>query len=164
MRNTTVRFPTSRSLWFYRTNSRYIPFSTHDLIDLSANHRIDSFQQFAVPFDTYFLNTLVFVVEKATNKFVLITRLRLVNSFTSPVDMKTKSNYTYNSGTGTTTVGAKSRSLQVIVECSVIMRALAMCMLLAKWPLAPVTVILTVPAIRVFCVGSPRSGIYIDGS
>jgi len=81
---------------------------------------MDLFQQFRAPFDTYFLSALVFVVEKATNKSVPITRFAvgdpLNNFITSSVDMETKDNYTYDSGTGATTVLARSKS-QWDVRC-----------------------------------------------
>ena len=146
-----------------------------DLIGFSMDHRIDLFQQFLAPFDTYFLSALVFVVEKSTNKSAPITRFAVgdpPNNFVaSSVDTETKSNYTYDSETGTTTVEVESRVLEATVKRSILARAFTMCMFLVNWalttgsvyitlivairrervndavPLIPRTVVLAVPAI-----------------
>jgi hypothetical protein len=165
-----------------------------DLIGFNMDHRIDLFQQYTAPFDTYFLSALVFVVEKTTNKSVPITGLAvgdpLNNFITSSVDTETKSNYTYDSGTGPTTVVVESRVLKATVERSMLAKAFTMCMLTVNWaltagsvyitlvvankrvthrvtdavPLVPVTVILTIPAIRALYVGSPPFGIFLGRS
>jgi hypothetical protein len=114
-----------------------------------------------------------------------------LNDFvTSSVDTETTSNYTYDSGTGPTTVVVESRVLKATVERSMLAKAFTMCMLTVNWaltagsvyitlvvankrvtqrvtdavPLVPVTVILTIPAIRALYVGSPPFGIFLGRS
>ena len=150
------------------------------------------FQQFIAPFNTYSLSALVFVVEKTTNKSVAITRSAvggpLNNFITSSVDVETKSNYTYDFGTRSTTVAVESRALEATVGRSTLAQAFTICMLTVNWaltagsvyitfivtikreretdavPLVPVTVTLTIPAIRTLYVSSPPIGIYIGRS
>lgn len=88
-----------------------------ELIGFSMDHRIDSFQELAVPFDTYFISALVFVVEKATNKSLPITKFAVAdpqnNFVTSSVEMETRNNFTYDSGSGVITVEVESRALRL---------------------------------------------------
>lgn len=99
--------------------------------------------------------------------------------------METKNNYTYDPETGATTVVVDSRALKVTMGRSMLAQAFKICMLTVNWaltpgsvyitlivankreretdavPLVPVTMILTIPAIRALYVGSPPFGIYI---
>ena len=138
------------------------------------------------------MRQVAIIGHSSTNKSVPITRFAVgdpVDNFiTSSVDMETKSNYTYDSGTGATTVVVESRALEVRVRRSMLAQAFMLCMLLVNWALTagsiyitytvvnkrgsmtdaillvPVTVILTIPVIRALYVGSPPFGIYIGRS
>ena len=100
----------------------------------------------------------------------------------------TKSRFTYDSGAGPTTVEVDSRTSRIKAERSRLAKAFTICMLVVNTALAigstyitllvvsrggenegsadgicllPVTIILTVPAIRSLYVGAPPFGIYI---
>ena len=146
-------------------------------------------QQMAAPFDDYVLNAFVFVIDKATNKSVHITWFAaadpLNNFVTFSRDAETTNKFTYETGNGTVTVDVESRALVVTISRSVLARSFTMCMLLVNWALTvgtvyvtlvmlvrrekmsdavlslPITVVLTIPAIRALFVGSPPFGILL---
>jgi len=146
-------------------------------------------QQLTAPFDDYILNAFVFVIDKATNESVHITRFAaadpLNNFVTFSRDTETTNKFTYETGNGTVTVDVESRALLVTISRSVLARSFTMCMLLVNWALTvgtvyitlvllirrekmseavlalPITVVLTIPAIRNLFVGSPPFGILL---
>jgi len=145
-----------------------------------------------VPFDFYFLNAFVFVIEKATNRSVSIitfaTGEGAENFVVSSSMMQTKNNYTYDPGTGPTTVEVESGVVFITVKRSRLAQVFTVCLLLVNTALTicssyitllvflrtdgmhdgvfllPVTIVLTIPALRGLFVGSPPFGIYIGGS
>ena len=155
----------------------------------NVEHDIDGWDKDRVPFDTYYLTVLAFVIEKATNKSVPIITFSAgegPNGFlVSSSEEQVKSNYTYDSGTGSTTVEVESHVVQIDVGRSKLARAFTMCLLLVDSGLAvgstyvmllvffkrdgldstvlllPVTIVLTIPALRGLYPGSPPFGIYI---
>ena len=157
-----------------------------------VDHSIDYPDPFMFPFDTYSLNALAFAVEKATNKSVPIikfaTGYRNGDFFVSSSDTQTKSNYTHDSGAGPTTVEVDSNTIRMVAKRSKLARAFTVCLLLINSTLAfgaiyvtlavvlahetvdsgvlllPVTIILTIPALRSLYVGSPPFGIFIGRS
>ena len=145
-----------------------------------------------IPFDTYSLNALAFAIEKATNKPVPIIKFAAGDGPGDPLvsssDTQTKSNYTYDSGTGPTMIEVDSNAISIVAKRLQPARAFTICLLLINSALAlgpiyvmlvvvirgevvdsgvlllPVTIILTIPALRSLYVGSPPFGIYIGRS
>jgi len=142
-----------------------------------------------VPFEVYSLSVLVFAIEKATNKsvpIVIVSAGQAPDNFhVSCIGMGTTATYTYDSGTGPTTIGVDSQTVYIQVKRSRSAQALTMCLFLANWALTtgsiyivfvvifggeeineavlllPITVILTIPAPRSLYPGSPPFGIFI---
>ena len=97
-------------------------------------------------------------------------------------------NWTYDSGTGSTTVVVESKVIQITVKRSQLAQAFTVCLLLINAALTaasvyitllvtvrreavkegllllPVTTVLTIPALRALYVGSPPFGIYLGTS
>ena len=144
-----------------------------------------------VPFDTYTATALAFVIEKATNESVPIILFAACGGpndfvFTS-VETKTTSNYIYDSGMGPTTVEVDSSVIEISAKRSQLARAFTMCLLVINSALTvgsayvtllvvvrkegikeavvllPVTIVLTIPALRGLYVGSPPFGIFFGG-
>jgi len=146
-------------------------------------------QQLAAPFDNYVLNAFVFVIDKATNQSVHITRFTtadpLNNFVTVSIDTETVNEFIYETENGTVTIQAESRALEVRIYRSILAQAFTMSMLLVNWALTvgslyitlvmlvkrekmseavlalPITVVLTIPAIRALFIGSPPLGILL---
>jgi len=144
------------------------------------------------PFDTYDLTVTMFVIEKATNRSVPIIAFAAgegpKNFVVSSNNSRTLSNYTYDSGTGPTTVEVESSVITIAVKRSKLAQAFTVCLLLINSALTvgsayvtvlvltrkerihegiflfPVTVVLTIPALRSLYPGGPPFGIYIGGS
>jgi len=155
-------------------------------------HNLDSVVMGAAPFDSYVLKTFVFVIDKATNKSVPIFAFAAGdgpdNFVLSSFGGKTVSAWTYDSGTGPTTVLVESSWTQVTVKLSQLARAFTVCLLLVNAALTagsvyvtilvyvrregvndallllPVSTVLTTPALRSLYVGSPSFGIYLGAS
>ena len=160
--------------------------------NFGVNHVLDYYYADMVPFDTYFVGALAFVIEKATNHSVPIVTFAACegsdNFVISSVETPTTSNYTYDSGTGPTTIEVNSSTIEISARRSQLAQAFTMCLLLINWTLAlgstyvtliavfseekvhegvlllPVTLVLTVPALRGLYVGSPPFGIYLGRS
>ena len=180
--------------------------SMHDVLNFGIEHRMDIYsgmiylpatkqrhyfdQQLIAPFDDYLINAFAFVIDKATNQSVHITRFStadpLNNFVTLAHDMDTVNAFTYETGNGTSvTIQAESRALEVVVHRSILAQAFTMCMLLVNWALTigsiyitlvmlvkrermseavlalPITVVITIPAIRALFIGSPPFGILL---
>ena len=142
-----------------------------------------------VPFDVYYLYALVFVIEKATNKSIPIIAFAAGetpdNFVISSIQLQAKSNYTYDPGTGPTTVEVDSNLITITAKRSPLAQAFTVCLMSVNSVLAisstcvtllvlfsregvdnavlllPVTIVLTIPALRSLYVGSPPFGIYI---
>jgi len=172
-----TRTPSPSSVWY----PRYF----------SVVHEI-GFSQDLVPFDTSAINVAVFVIEKATNRSVPIITFAAGggphNFIVSSENWSTLSNYTYDSRTGPITVEVESSIIYMEVRRSQLAKAFTVCLLLINLALTvgsvyvtvlvltrrgqihegivlfPVTVILTIPALRNLYPGSPPFGIYIGRS
>ena len=142
-----------------------------------------------VPFDPYFFTASAFVIEKATNKSVPIVAFAAgdgpENFVVSFANTSTYSNFTYDSGTGPTTVPVESSVVWIGAKRSPLARAFTLCLFIVNWALTigsvyitllvlvgtgkmdpavlllPVTLVLTIPTLRSLYVGSPPFGIYI---
>ena len=154
---------------------------------------IDAFTTDPTPFDVYDLTLFAFVIEKATNRSVpIVTFLtgEAPNNFviSSVETMRTRSNYTYDSGEGPVTVEVESSVIDIEVKRSQLARAFTLCLFIVNWALTvgstyvtllavfregemneavllfPVTIVLTIPALRSLYVGSPPFGIIIGES
>lgn len=142
------------------------------------------------PFDTFYLTALAFVIERATNRSVSIIAFaagETPNGFSvSSVEMQTKSEYTYDPGTGPITVEVDSSLVTISGKRTQFAQAFTMCLLVINWALTigstyitllvvvrrdekmndavlllPVTIVLTIPTLRNLYVGLPTFGIYI---
>ena len=185
---TTIVRPTTHSLvCIHRTTCSISSVNILNVFDVV--HSLDIVGLNMVPFDTYSLSALMIVIEKATNKSVPIITFAAGegpdNFVVSSYDMWTKSNYTYDSGTGPTTVEVDSSVIQIGVKRSQLAQAFTMCLLIVSSALTigsiylmflvifgregvdnavlllPVTIILTIPALRSLYPGSPPFGIYV---
>jgi len=156
------------------------------------DHGIDFFNPTRAPFDAYSLTVFAFVIEKATNKSVPIvtfTAGEAPNNFViSSLQSETMSNYTYNSGTGLTTIKVQSVVTYIKARRSQVAQAFTTCLLLVNYALTvgsiyivlavvfkeekidaavlvlPITIILTIPALRNLYPASPPFGIFIGKS
>jgi len=145
-----------------------------------------------VPFDVYSLSALVFVIEAATNASLPVITFE-AGEGTSGFDISSiatpkKSSWTYDPGTGPNTVVVDSSLINITVKRSRLAQAFTLCLLIINSALTvgsayitfltifrrdvvndavlllPVTVVLTIPAIRALYVGSPPFGIYLGRS
>jgi len=145
-----------------------------------------------VPFETYSLTALVFVIEKATNNSLPVITFEAGEGTSgfdiSSFDIQKKSSWTYDPGTGPTTVVAEASLIEITVRRSQLAQAFTVCLLIINSALTvgsayvtllavvrreavndtvlllPVTVVLTIPALRSLYVGSPPFGIYLGRS
>ena len=155
-------------------------------------HSLDVVGPNVVPFDAYSLSALVIVIDKATNRSVPIITIAAGegpdNFAVSSYDVRARSNYTYDPGTGPTTVEVDSRVVRIKVKRSQLAQAFTMWLLIVSSALTvgsiyltllvifggegvdnavlllPVTIILTIPALRSLYPGSPPFGIYFGRS
>ena len=174
-----------------------IPSPSLDAMNVfNVDHSLGFLVGDRVPFDTYFLSALVVVVDKATNESVPIIKFSAGEGpdgfVVSSNDSSVKSKYTYDSGTGPTTVEIESRMVNIMVKRSMLSRAFTMCLLLVNSGLAigstyvmllvffgrnwngdkpdstvlllPLTIVLTIPTLRGLYPGSPPFGVYIGRS
>lgn len=146
-------------------------------------------QQLAAPFDRYVLNAFAFVIDTATNQSVPITKFAIadpLNNFvTYSIDSPTTSKFTYDAGQGPITIDVESRAVELDIRRGVLSKTFTMCMWIVNWALTagtiyttlvtlidarkmsdavlalPITVILTIPAIRALYVGAPPFGILL---
>jgi len=153
------------------------------------DHYLDYAALDTVPFDVYVLKTFVFVIERATNESVPILKFAAGegpdNFVLSSVGGQTNNTWTYDPGTGPTTVVVESSWIEITVKRSQLARAFTVCLLLVNTALTagsvyvtllvvvrregvndallllPVSTILTIPALRGLYVGSPPFGIYL---
>jgi len=144
------------------------------------------------PFDGYSLSIPAFVIDTVTNEpipIITFTVGQAPDSFDiSSVEAATTSNYTYDSGTGPTTITVHSKIVHVEVKRSRFAQALTISLLLVNWALTaasiyimvlvvfrkermdsvvlllPVTIILTIPTLRSLYPGPLPLGIYIGKS
>ena len=166
--------------------------SMYSLTAFDVDHSVDFFNSDMAPFDAYSFDIFVFVIERGTNRSVPIATFAASeapdNFIISSVDVEAASNYTYDSGTGTTTEEVDTRVASIVARRTLFARGLTMCFLLVNWALTigsiyimftvvfrkgeidptvlllPVTIILTIPALRSLYAGSPPFGIYIGRS
>ena len=155
----------------------------------NGKHGLDFLYRDTVPFDWYGFDANAFVIEKATNKSVPIVAFAASegpnNFIVYSTSGHTKSRFTYDSGTGPTTLLVDSSVVSVQVKRSPITRAFTLCLLVVNWALTvgsvyitllalvgtgkkdpavvllPVTLVLTIPTLRGLYVGSPPFGVYI---
>lgn len=152
-------------------------------------HPIDVLAPDRVPFDSYYITALVFMIDRATNESMPIISFAAgegPNGFiVSSTNEWVWSSYTYDSGTGPKTVDVPSTIAFITIKRSRLARAFTMCLLLVDSGLAvgstyvmllvffkrdgldstvlllPVTIVLTIPTLRGLYPGSPPFGIYL---
>lgn len=165
--------------------------SVRSLFTFSMDHEIETGVQFFAPNDLYTFSSFVFAIEKSTNKSIPIISFEIGSSgsgdFGTTSEVVPSANqFTYTGGSGPTTVNVDSHTIFASVGRSVPARALTYSMFAINWVLAvcsiittsvsfnrgnestdfgitllPVTVILTIPAIRNLYVGAPPFGIFL---
>ena len=146
-------------------------------------------QQLAAPFDTYTLDALVFVIDRATNQSIPVVKFAAadpLNHFiTHFTDMPTTSKFAYDTGEDVVTNDVESRALEPDIKRSRRSRGFTMCLWIVNWALTagtvyitlvvlassekmrdgvlalPITMILTIPTIRGLYVGAPPFGILL---
>ena len=157
------------------------------------DHRIRIYNSVLAPFDSYEAEISGFAIEKATNKSVPILKFAAYegpdNFIVSSVGVNTTNLYTYDPGTGPTKVVTDSRVVTVKATKSLVAKVFTICLLIVNAALAlgstyvtlvvitkrgegvhdgvlllPVTIILTIPALRGLYVGSPPFGIFLGRS
>ena len=155
-----------------------------------VNHNIDYPYPDMAPFDTYWFGSSAFVVEKATNRSLPIVSFsagETADNFviSSYVGFPTKNNFTYDSGTGPTTVEVESHWTGFKARRSRSAQGFTLCLFIINWALTigsiyitlfvvlgrqkmdvavlllPVIIVLIIPSIRNLYVGSPESGVFI---
>ena len=164
----------------------------YSLTAFDVDHGVDFFNTDMAPFDSYSFDVFVFAIEKNTNTSVPIATFAASeapdNFIISSIDVETTSSYTYDSGTANTTVEVDARVASIVARRTLFARGLTMCFLIVNWALTvgsiyimftvifsregiddtalllPVTIILTIPALRSLYAGSPPFGIYIGKS
>jgi len=163
-----------------------------DLFSFNKQHDIEQGVQYFAPNDWYTFSAFVFAIEKTTNASIPIITFEIGSSgpgdfCTTSEVVPTNNEFTYDTGSGPTTVEIKSHTIYASIGRSIPARALTYSMFGINWLLAvcsiittsvtynrvrgegevgiallPVTVILTIPTIRSVYVGSPPFGIYLD--
>ena len=166
--------------------------SSDPLNTFNADHNVDYIVRDTIPFDAYTFTASVFVIEKATNKSVPIITFGAgggpENVVLSSIEQRTNNAWTYDPGTGPTTVAVESRMIQILMKRTQLAQAFTVCLLLINGALTagsvyvtllvivrkeavndgllllPITTVLTIPALRGLYVGSPQFGIYLGMS
>jgi len=164
----------------------------YGLISFVAQYTADYPDVDTAPFDGYSLSVPAFVIDTVANEpipIVAFTVGQAPDSFDiSSVEVVTTSNYTYDSGTGPTTIAVHSKIAYIEVKRSRFAQALTISLLLVNWALTaasiyivvlvvfrkermndavlllPVTIILTIPTLRGLYPGPLPLGIYIGKS
>jgi len=156
------------------------------------DHDLETSSWDAVPFDAYSHRAMVFVIEKATNKslpiFTSTTGEGVSGFVTRSAEEQTETSWTHNSETGSITATLGASLIAITVERSLLSQAFTVCLLFTNSALAigsayvtllavvrreavndtviffPVTVVLTIPALRSLYPSSPPFGIYLGRS
>ena len=153
------------------------------------DHDLETTTWDTVPFDAYSHRAMVFVIEKVTNKSLPVftsTTGEGVSGFrTHSSEEQTETNWTHDSETGSTTVTVKASLITIGVKRSLLAQAFTVCLLITNTALAvgsayvtllavvrreavndtvlffPITVVLTIPALRSLYPSSPPFGIFL---
>ena len=148
---------------------------------------MDGPNQYAAPFDVYYLSVVVSVVEKVTNELVPIIKVAVDSQVQNVNVISVREGVLvnlYDPGTGQI-VEAESHMAHIEARRSLFARAFTICLLVINWGLAsvsawvtmavyfrrekpgdavllfPLTLAVTIPALRSLYVGSPPYGILI---
>ena len=164
--------------------------SPQRLVSFNTEHRVETDSTFWSPIHQYEFITFVFVVERATNKSVPITmfgvgEVEFGDLTTTSLEVSTTNQFTYGANDSQNTTEVESRTIFAQVKYSIRARMITFAMLILNYLLAslsvvitvivvvqrervkdsvallPVTIVLSIPAIRCLYVGSPPFGIYI---
>ena len=142
-----------------------------------------------VPFDVYSISALVFVIERETNASLPIITFEAAEGTSgfsiSSVASPKNSSWTYDPGTGPSTVVVDSSLINITVKRSRLAQAFTLSLLIINSALTvgsayitflslvrreavndsvlllPVTVVLVIPALRALYPGAPPFGIYL---
>ena len=142
-----------------------------------------------VPFDAYSLRALVFVIEKATNEslpvFTATTGEGVSGFAILSVEEQAKAFWIHDSEAGQTPVTVSASRISITVKRTLLAKAFTVCLLVVNSALTvgsvyvtllavvrreavndsvfffPVTIVLTIPALRSLYPGSPPFGIYL---
>ena len=151
-------------------------FQTTHLLEISAWNGLDA--QYSYPFDTYFLETNFAAYDATTNKSLTILALMPVDSTNNFVPLVADVRASYFNSSGTT---VPSRYLRIEFQRTLFTRFFVLAMLVVNWGLTfvvmhitvcavnghnvedsilvmPISVILTIPALRALWVGAPPFG------
>ena len=162
------------------------------MLTFNVDHGVDYVLLDTIPFDAYFFSAFVFAIERDANKSVPIIAFNAGDGpddfVLSSYEMQMNNTWTYDSGTGPTTVVVGSTAIGITVTRSRLAQAFTVCLLLINAALTagsvyvtllvvvsgegmndaiillPVSTVLTIPALRGLYVGSPQFGIYLGKS
>jgi hypothetical protein len=108
----------------------------YSFIVFDVDHDVDIFTMSMAPFDACSLTVSAFATENATNRTVSIVTFAaseaLNNFLVSSVEAETKSNYTYDSGPGSTTVEAQSSVIDIEARRTQLAQAFTLCLILVN--------------------------------
>jgi len=153
-------------------------------------HGVTTHVQYWAPFDMYKFVTSAFVIERDTNKSLPLAVLAVGGSgslglSTNSSQTQTENNFTYVAQGRQTTVQVESRTISAQTTRSEIVMVFTCYLFMANWAMTvfswytaslvvknreeikdgaaffPLTVILTIPAIRALYGGSPPFGIFL---
>ncbi|KAF9643625.1 hypothetical protein BDM02DRAFT_3263997 [Thelephora ganbajun] len=166
-------------------------FRLHSLFSFGNEHSIEIGDQYHTPFDSYTFSAFVFAIERDTNKSIPITSFLVGDTgpadFTTTSSWVPSVNkFTNDTQAGSTIVEVESSTLFAEIRHSTRAQALTISMFAINWVLTlcsmvitsivfnwwgevrdgvallPVTIILSIPAIRNLYVGSPPFGVFFD--
>ena len=158
------------------------------MVSFDLEHKLWKAGQYMTPLDEHWFTAFAFALENVTNKSTPITTFAVGDAgpgdFTTTYEMVPSTNqFTYDTGDGPITTGVGSYTTFAKVKHSTRARALTLSTLLINWVLTlcisaivghrrgvkdgvallPITIILSIPAIRSLYVGSPPFGIFLGG-
>lgn len=157
----------------------------------SVDHPLTYLDSYNAPFDSSYFTAVAFAIDKRTNESVPLTYFQASNGIPGDFSISsyndtTSSTINLDKGSGPTKIGVQSNVMLSTLTHSHTARALTCSLLAINWiltlcsifttsllfrhngsmgdgvALLPLTVILTIPAIRALYVGSPRFGIFLD--
>ena len=151
-----------------------------------------SYTKSAVPFDSHITGTAMLAINTTTNTStpILFSLNSLIQNFNveGGENYPEQSNLTYDPGTGPIAAAFLPSSVDITVTRSTLSRAFTICLFIVNWALTsvsvwvttviyfkgekppdailvfPLTVVVTIPALRNLYVGSPPFGIFIGMS
>ncbi|GJE87189.1 hypothetical protein PsYK624_032720 [Phanerochaete sordida] len=157
-------------------------FQTTHLIEISSWNGLD--QQYAYPFDTYYLGSSVIARNAATNESLPVLTYHPVDSTNNFAPFIVDDSATFTSSNGSTTLG---HYMRIEFSRTAFTQFFVMSLFLVNWALTavvlyitlsanegndvgesilllPLSVIVTIPGLRALWVGAPAFGLLLDSA